>query len=261
MKSLTLKISRFFSLICFNRTHSSSSQSQLNKPLIEKTFFKSNTKDGLISRLCKDGKFKEAIDILCEQKRLAEAVQLLNRIDRPSASIYLTLLQLCLQQRALVHGKLVHAHTKVSGFVPGLFICNRLIDLYAKCGSLVDAQKVFDEMAERDLCSWNTMISGYAKVGQLGEARKLFGEMPEKDNFSWTAMISGYVRHERPKEALQLYRTMQRHENSKSNKFTVSSALAASAANQSLRLGKEIHGYIIDAAQANRFSSENPEEQ
>ncbi|CAL8170847.1 unnamed protein product [Prunus armeniaca] len=245
MKSLTLKISRSFSLICFNRTHSSSSRTQLNKPLIEKTFFKSNTKDGLISRLCKDGKFKEAIDILCEQKRLAEAVQLLNRIDRPSASIYSTLLQLCLQQRALVQGKLVHAHTKVSGFVPGLFICNRLIDLYAKCGSLLDAQKVFDEMSERDLCSWNTMISGYAKVGQVGEARKLFDEMPEKDNFSWTAMISGYVHHERPKEALQLYRTMQRHDNSKSNKFTVSSALAASAAIQSLRLGKEIHGYIM----------------
>ncbi|XP_068312758.1 pentatricopeptide repeat-containing protein At4g37170 [Pyrus communis] len=246
MKSLNLKVSRHFSLLLCNRTHSSSSQTpQLNKPQIQKTFFKSNTKDALISRLCNDGKFKEAIDILCHQKRLSEAVQLLHHIDKPSASIYSTLLQLCLHQRALAQGKLVHAHTRASGFVPRMFICNRLIDMYVKCGSIVDAQMVFDEMPERDLCSWNTMISGYAKVGQLAEARKLFDEMPQRDNFSWTAMISGYVRHDRPKDALWLYRMMQRSENSKSNKFTVSSVLAASAAIQSLRMGKEIHGYIM----------------
>uniref|UniRef100_A0A2N9FL06 DYW domain-containing protein n=1 Tax=Fagus sylvatica TaxID=28930 RepID=A0A2N9FL06_FAGSY len=114
-----------------------------------------------------------------------------------------------------------------------------------KCGSLGDAQKVFDEMGERDLCSWNTMISGYAKMGKLEEARKLFDEMPERDNFSWTAMISGYVHHAQPREALELYRMMLRHENSKSNKFTVTSALAASAAIPNLRVGKEIHGNIM----------------
>ena len=84
---------------------------------------------------------------------------------------------------------------------------------------------MFDEMAERDLCSWNTMISGYTKVGKVGEARKLFDEMPERDHFSWKAMISGYVHHERPKEALELFRMMQTHDNSKSNTFTVSSFL------------------------------------
>ncbi|KAF3438899.1 hypothetical protein FNV43_RR17174 [Rhamnella rubrinervis] len=229
----------------FVRTFSFSSKSELSKPLVDKTFFKSNPKDGLISRLCRDNKYKEAIDVLCQQRRLGEAVQLLNHIDRPSALVYSTLLQFCLQQRALEEAKRVHAHTKASGFVPGLIISNRFMNLYAKCGSLVDAQKVFDDMPERDLCSWNTMISGYANVGQLDEARRLFNEMPQRDNFSWTAMISGYVRQERPKEALELYRMMQRHENSKSNKFTVSSALAASATISSLRMGKEIHGYIM----------------
>ncbi|XP_015866676.3 pentatricopeptide repeat-containing protein At4g37170 [Ziziphus jujuba] len=234
-----------FSAMKFLRNFSFSSKSQRIKPLNEKTFFKSNPKDGLVSRLCRDKKYKEAIDVLCEQKRLREAVQLLNHIDRPSALVYSTLLQFCLEQRALEEGKLVHAHTKSSGFVPGLIISNRFMNLYAKCGSLVDAQKMFDCMPERDLCSWNTMISGYANVGQLDKARRLFDEMPQRDNFSWTAMISGYVRQDRPKEALELYRMMQRHENSKSNKFTVSTALAASAAISSLRLGKEIHGCIM----------------
>lgn len=117
--------------------------------------------------------------------------------------------------------------------------------MYVKCDSLADARKVFDEMAERDACSWNTLIAGYSKKGQLDEARRLFDKMHDKDNFSWSTMISGYVHHGQPRRALELYREMQRWQNLKCNKFTVSSALAASAAVPSLKHGKEIHGYIM----------------
>ncbi|XP_077242761.1 pentatricopeptide repeat (PPR) superfamily protein [Tasmannia lanceolata] len=223
-----------------------SNQIYSKKPI--QNSFKSNS-NGLIDRLCREKKFKEAIDILCRQKRLKEAIQILDHLDLsktpPSASIYSTLLQLCLQQRALEEGKRVHEHTKISGFEPGLFISNRLIDMYAKCDSLEDARRLFDQIPEKDLCSWNTMIGGYAKKGELKDARKLFGEMPERDNFSWSTMISGYVRHNNPKEALELYKEMQRDKNLKSNKFTISSALSASAAVPSLQYGKEIHGHIM----------------
>ncbi|KAI3848863.1 hypothetical protein MKX03_034249 [Papaver bracteatum] len=53
--------------------------------------------------------------------------------------------------------------------------------MYSKCGSLVDARKVFNEMGNRDLCSWNTMISGYAKAGELEEAYRMFDDMHVKD--------------------------------------------------------------------------------
>ncbi|KAJ1394624.1 Tetratricopeptide-like helical domain superfamily [Sesbania bispinosa] len=205
-------------------------------------------KDSIIpSRICEDNKFEEAIGVLCQQKRIKEAVDLLHHVDRPSARVYSTLIAACVRHRALEQGRRVHAHTKASNFVPGIFISNRMLDMYAKCGSLVDAQMLFDAMGDRDLCSWNTMIAGYAKLGRLEQARKLFDEMPHRDNFSWNAAISGYVSHDRPWEALKLFRVMQRRERSNSNKFTLSSALAASAAIPCLRLGKEIHGYLIRA--------------
>ncbi|WCJ31066.1 Pentatricopeptide repeat (PPR) superfamily protein [Euphorbia peplus] len=91
----------------------------------------------------------------------------------------------------------------------------------------------------------DVLISGYAKVGLIDEARKLFDKMPERDNFSWTAMISGYVRHDKPNEALELFRLMKRSDDSKSNKFTILSVLAAASAIRCLRIGKEVHGYII----------------
>ena len=253
MKSKQLyKVRNFLKLfssrraICSFSSATVTSQPQLKRPSsIHNNFFNSGTKDAMLKRLCRGNNFKEAIDILCEQKRLGEAIQMLNHIERPPAATYSTLFQLCLQLRALDEGMKVHAHTKSSGFVPGIVISNRILNMYIKCNSLVHAQKLFDEMPERDLCSWNIMITGCAKAGQLHEARKLFDQMPQKDNFSWTAMISGYVHHDQHKEALELYRVMQRNEKFKCNKFTISSALAASAAIQSLHLGKEIHGHIL----------------
>ncbi|KAG9444061.1 hypothetical protein H6P81_015401 [Aristolochia fimbriata] len=212
--------------------------------------FKFKTEDrNVFKDLCGDNKFKEAVDILCQQKRLKEAVQILGDIDRsgtrPSPAIYSSLLKLCLQLEALEEGKTVHRHIKGSGFKPGTVISNRLIDMYARSGNLNDARRIFEEMEERDLCSWNTMIAGYARKGELENARRLFNRMTERDHYSWSTMISGYVRHDQPKEALELYRELQGDVSSKNNKFTVSAALAATAAAPSMRYGKEIHSHIL----------------
>ncbi|XP_058190731.1 pentatricopeptide repeat-containing protein At4g37170-like [Rhododendron vialii] len=207
--------------------------------------WKSQNKDEPTNHSQRDNKFNEAIDVLCQQKRLKQAIETLDLVrSPPAAATYSALINLCLHLRALKEAKGVHAHMKSSGFVPGVFILNRLLDLYCKCESLVDAQQLFDETCNRDLCSWNIMISGYAKAGRVKEARSLFDGMPERDNFSWTAMVSGYVRHDQPDEALELFRVMQRYEGTKCNKFTVSSALSASTAIQALGIGKEIHCHV-----------------
>ncbi|KAL6521634.1 hypothetical protein OROGR_018203 [Orobanche gracilis] len=53
------------------------------------------------------------------------------------------------------------------------------------------------------------------------------------------------IGHGQPANALKLYRLMQENESFMCNKFTISSALSASAAMQSLCSGKEIHGHIM----------------
>ncbi|KAB5514758.1 hypothetical protein DKX38_028664 [Salix brachista] len=52
--------------------------------------------------------------------------------------------------------------------------------MYARCGEMGFAWKVFDEMGDRGLVSWNSMISGYSKMGFAKEAIGLFMEMREE---------------------------------------------------------------------------------
>ncbi|KAH7414859.1 hypothetical protein KP509_14G014400 [Ceratopteris richardii] len=44
-----------------------------------------------------------------------------------------------------------------------IVIANALVDMYAKCGDMVKAQTVFNELSVPDVVSWSTLISGYAQ--------------------------------------------------------------------------------------------------
>ncbi|EFJ38236.1 hypothetical protein SELMODRAFT_73641 [Selaginella moellendorffii] len=58
-----------------------------------------------------------------------------------------------------------------------LFVANSLVDMYAKCGSMVDSRRVFDGMRRHDVVSWNSLISGYADNDQGEAALELFVPM------------------------------------------------------------------------------------
>lgn len=67
--------------------------------------------------------------------------------------------------------------------------------MYAICGCLSDAWKLFDADDGFDIVSWNSMIMGLAKSGEIEYSKKLFDKMPFRNSISWNSMISGYVRN------------------------------------------------------------------
>uniref|UniRef100_A0A2N9FV30 Pentatricopeptide repeat-containing protein n=1 Tax=Fagus sylvatica TaxID=28930 RepID=A0A2N9FV30_FAGSY len=77
----------------------------------------------------------------------------------------------------IVHGKKVHVHALKLGFESYLFVSNALIHMYASCGDLVVARKVFDKMGDRDLVSWNSLICGYCQCNRFKEVLGLFKAM------------------------------------------------------------------------------------
>lgn len=81
---------------------------------------------------------------------------------------------------ALRHGKkgqVIHGHALKSGFGEDLFVGNALVAFYAKCQEVEMSRKVFDEIPDRDIVSWNSMISGYSVNDQADEAVMLFQNM------------------------------------------------------------------------------------
>ncbi|XAR52837.1 hypothetical protein NMG60_11021139 [Bertholletia excelsa] len=81
------------------------------------------------------------------------------------------------------------------------------MDLWRK-GQISEARRFFDQMADKNVVSWNAMIAAYVQNSQIDEAIRLFKEMPKKDAVSWTTMINGYVRLGKLHEAKLLLDSM-----------------------------------------------------
>ncbi|KAB2622253.1 nuclear localization sequence-binding protein-like [Pyrus ussuriensis x Pyrus communis] len=69
---------------------------------------------------------------------------------RPVGLTVVSVLQACLQSNDLMLGMEVHQFVNENQIEMDVLLCNALIGLYARCGSLDYAQELFDEMSERD---------------------------------------------------------------------------------------------------------------
>ncbi|KAH7298299.1 hypothetical protein KP509_25G036300 [Ceratopteris richardii] len=79
-------------------------------------------------------------------------------------------------------GEAIHSEVDKEGLVKGSqLVGNALIDMYAKCGSLVKAQQVFDSLPIQDLVSWNALISGYVQNERGEDALSCFEQMLQKE--------------------------------------------------------------------------------
>eukprot|EP01018_Ginkgo_biloba_P015808 Gb_31706 [translate_table: standard] len=126
----------------------------------------------MIAGYAQNGYSEDALKLFC---------QMLLTGTKLDEFTFASVLGACATLAALEDGKQVHAFIIQSGFDSDVAVGNALVDMYAKCGSLVDAQKVFDQRSELDIASWNAMISGYAQHGYGKEALQLFEQMQRED--------------------------------------------------------------------------------
>ncbi|KAF9593231.1 hypothetical protein IFM89_020899 [Coptis chinensis] len=77
----------------------------------------------------------------------------------------------------LRQAKWIHGLTIRSCLDKNAFVMTALVDMYAKCGGVHIARKLFDMMDVRHVMTWNAMIDGYGTHGHGRAAVTLFGEM------------------------------------------------------------------------------------
>jgi pentatricopeptide repeat protein len=76
-------------------------------------------------------------------------------------------------------GRCVHQQIIECAWDSYIFVVNSLVDLYAKCGSIKGAWRVFNKMPSQDVVTWNAMLGGCAMHGHDKEALKHFEQMCE----------------------------------------------------------------------------------
>eukprot|EP01018_Ginkgo_biloba_P014275 Gb_03221 [translate_table: standard] len=131
---------------------------------------------------------------LCQQGRLKEGLRVLYGMEeRVHSSTYVSLLQGCIKNKALTDGKLVHAHITERGFMPDTILDTALVTMYAKCGNMMDARRVFDQMPRRNVVSWTALITAYARHGHADKALKAFYQMQragiQPDRFAFATVL------------------------------------------------------------------------
>lgn len=98
----------------------------------------------------------------------------------PDRYTFVSLITACGGVSELGEGKRIHAEALRYRFGSDMFVCTSLVDMYAKCGSIVDAQNVFDALDQRDVVSWNAMVAAYAQQGEAEKALQLYEQMREE---------------------------------------------------------------------------------
>lgn len=95
----------------------------------------------------------------------------------PDEAIFVSMLCACAHLGALDVGIWIHRYVDGLRLPSSVRLNTALIDMYAKCGNLKLAKRIFDEMPQKDTISWNAMISGIAIHGDGESAIQLFREM------------------------------------------------------------------------------------
>ncbi|KAL5547133.1 hypothetical protein UlMin_006820 [Ulmus minor] len=95
-----------------------------------------------------------------------------------------------------------------------VFVMTALVDMYAKCGAIKTARKLFDAMDERHVTTWNAMIDGYGTHG-LGKASvDLFNEMQKgmikPNDITFLCVISACSHSGLVEEGLRVFTSMKK---------------------------------------------------
>ncbi|KAK9165579.1 hypothetical protein Scep_000770 [Stephania cephalantha] len=160
--------------------------------------------NSMISGFAQRERFEEAIECFVGMHR---EDFVLNEYSYPSA------LSACAGLVDLNLGTQIHASIAKSPFLFDVHMGSALIDMYSKCGSVLEAEMVFEGMNEKNIVTWNSLITCYEQNGPASKALELFVGM----------MDLGF----------------------KPDEVTLASVVSACATLVAIREGSQIHSFVI----------------
>lgn len=143
------------------------------------------TWNAVISGYSQSGEDREALTLFIDMYRRGFEFNRTTLSSIVKATASLQEIKLCGQ---------IHSLSVKSGLLSDIYVLNSLIDAYAKCTHVEDAERIFKECPYEDLVSFTSMITAYSQYGQGEEALKLFLRMQEvgikPDGFVYSSLLN-----------------------------------------------------------------------
>ena len=148
---------------------------------------------------------EEALKLFLEM--LGEGLQ-------PSSITFMILFPACGDIAAIRFGRGLHGYAaKCQLDELKNAITSALIDMYAKCGSILDAKSVFDSEVEKDVPLWNAMISAFSVHGMARNAFAVFEQMELlgilPDHITFVSLLSACARDGLVEEGWKYFNSME----------------------------------------------------
>ncbi|TYJ31947.1 hypothetical protein E1A91_A05G003000v1 [Gossypium mustelinum] len=114
---------------------------------------------------------------------------------------------------SILYGKQIHGHLIRTRLNQDVGVGNSLTNMYAKCGSIAYAYKVFNSMPHHNLVSWNTIIAAFGNHGLGSRALELFEQLRavglEPDSVTFVGILTACNHAGRVDEGLVVFDSMQ----------------------------------------------------
>lgn len=154
----------------------------------------------------------------CQCRYEVEAFELFWRMrfegQGPSQYTLGSVLRLCSVMGLLRRGEQIHGFAVKTCFDCNVYVVTGLVDMYAKCKCILEAEYLFKTMPDgKNHVTWTTMVTGYSQNGYGFKAIECFREMKV--------------------EGVEL------------NQYTFPSVLTACASESALDFGVQVHGCIV----------------
>ncbi|KDP41521.1 hypothetical protein JCGZ_15928 [Jatropha curcas] len=144
---------------------------------------------------------------------LQEALTLIKKKTKIEPSYYLPILQECKDKNSVLETQVIHAHMIKTGTQKDFYVMTFLVIVYSKCGA-------------------------------MGIAKKVFDKLPRRNTVAWTSLMTGYAQNAQPDLAIEAFQDMLKIGAFPSN-YTLGIALNACSSLNSIKLGKQLHAFVI----------------
>ncbi|KAM7265930.1 hypothetical protein ACFE04_003613 [Oxalis oulophora] len=166
----------------------------------------------------------------------------------PNSISWTSLLSSYIQGGENEEGMKIFVKSQRAGLVINEFSCASILSACAALEDLKIGLQIHSLIVKCGLDFDKFVVSGlinlYAKCGEMGLANRVFSEVDQSHSSSWTALIGGYVQLGKNKEAIDLYLKLHAA-GQKPSERTFLSLLGAFADTVDVNAGKQLHSLII----------------